>query len=59
METADVKIDPAKVRGRRATLDSTFVRRDYFEGVELSVEPTHEVRDLHDRVENATTVGSS
>ncbi|MFC4449864.1 HAD family hydrolase [Halorussus aquaticus] len=39
---------------RRAGLDSAFVRRDHSEGVELSVEPTYEVRDLWDVVEIAT-----
>jgi phosphoglycolate phosphatase-like HAD superfamily hydrolase len=48
-------VEPA----RRVGLDSAFVRRDHCEGVELSVEPTYEVRDLHDLVENATTIGSS
>ncbi|NEU56785.1 HAD family hydrolase [Halorussus sp. MSC15.2] len=34
------------VAAHRAGLDSAFVRRDHCEGVELSVEPTYEVRDL-------------
>ena len=32
---------------RNAGLDSVFLRREHCEGVELSVEPTYEVRDLH------------
>lgn len=38
---------------RRAGLDSAFVRREHCEGVELSVEPTYEVEDLHDVVKIA------
>ena len=38
---------------RRAGLDSAFVRRDHCADVELSVEPTYEVEDLHGVVEIA------